>query len=171
MKKLKLILFSIFILQNTSFTSISSENIILGKAFVTDGDTIKINKKKIRLFGIDSPEQNQFCKRSYLSFFIFNFQKNYPCGEKATSALSAKVKGKIIRCVLEEKKDRYNRNVGTCFIGKKDINSWLVKNGYAISYKRYSKKYVYEEKYAKENKLGIWQGSFMEPEKWRRIMN
>ena len=51
------------------------------------------------------------------------------------------------------------------------INKWLVKNGYAIAYKKYSKKYVPDEQYAKENKLGIWRGSFTEPEKWRRIMN
>ena len=45
------------------------------------------------------------------------------------------------------------------------------KNGYAIAYKKYSKKYVLDEQYAKENKLGIWRGNFIEPEKWRRIMN
>ena len=75
MKKLKLILFSIILLQSFSIPSISSDNIILGRAFVTDGDTIKINKKKIRLFGIDAPEKNQFCKKVYLSILIFNFQK------------------------------------------------------------------------------------------------
>ncbi len=171
MKKLKLILFSAVLLQFFLTLSISSENIISGKAFVTDGDTIKINKKKIRLFGIDSPEKKQFCKKVYLSFLIFNFQKDYPCGEKATLALTKKLKGKIVRCELKNSKDIYNRNIGICFVGKKDINSWLVKNGHAISYKRYSKKYILEEKYAIENKLGIWQGSFMQPEKWRRIMN
>tara|TARA_B100000945_G_C20109279_1_gene469537 strand:- start:24 stop:539 length:516 start_codon:yes stop_codon:yes gene_type:complete len=171
MKKLKLILFSIILLQSFSIPSISSDNIILGRAFVTDGDTIKINKKKIRLFGIDAPEKNQFCKKVYLSILIFNFQKEYPCGEKSTLALTKKLKGKIVRCELKDNKDRYNRNIGICFLRKKDINSWLVKNGYAISYKRYSNKYIFEEKYAKENKLGIWQGSFMKPEKWRRIMN
>ena len=85
--------------------------------------------------------------------------------------MTKKLKGKIVRCELKDNKDRYNRNIGICFLRKKDINSWLVKNGYAISYKRYSNKYIFEEKYAKENKLGIWQGSFMKPEKWRRIMN
>ena len=54
---------------------------------------------------------------------------------------------------------------------KQDINSWLVKNGYAIAYRRYSKKYINDEQYAEYNKLGIWQGTFMKPEKWRRIMN
>ena len=170
MKKLKLILFSVFLFLSFYNSSISFEQIISGKASVLDGGTIKINKKKIRLFGIDAPEKNQFCKKSYLTFLIFNFQKDYPCGKYSTLALTNKLKGKNIRCILEDNKDKYNRNIGTCFVGKKDINSWLVKNGHAIAYKRYSKKYIIEEKHAKENKLGIWRGSFIKPEKWRRIM-
>ena len=45
----------------------------------------------------------------------------------------------------------------------------MVRNGFAIAYKRYSKKYVPDEVFAKENKLGLWQGKFMEPEKWRKL--
>ena len=47
----------------------------------------------------------------------------------------------------------------------------MVRNGHALAYKRYSKKYVLEEEYAKQNKLGVWRGAFTEPEKWRGIMN
>ena len=152
------------------FTPAFSEE-IKGIATVVDGDSIKINKKKIRLFGIDAPEKEQICKKVYLSFFIFNFQKDYKCGEKSTLALSKKLKDKKVKCILEKNKDRYKRNIGTCYVKNQDINKWLVKNGYALAYKRYSKKYVLEEHYAKENKLGIWKGTFIEPEKWRRIMN
>ena len=74
-------------------------------------------------------------------------------------------------CIRDSNKDRYRRNIGICYLKKQDINSWLVKNGYAIAYRRYSKKYIIDEQYAEDNKLGIWQGTFMEPEKWRRIMN
>ena len=171
MKKLSLILFSLFILLTLPTSSISDEKIISGKAKVIDGDTIKINKKKIRLFGIDAPENKQVCKKIYLSFFIFNFQKDYKCGEKSTLALFKKLKDKRVKCVLKESKDKYKRNIGICYVKNQDINKWLVKNGYALAYKRYSKKYVIDELYAKENKLGIWGGTFVRPEKWRRIMN
>ena len=171
MKKLSLILFSLFILLTLPTSSISDEKIISGKAKVIDGDTITINKKKIRLFGIDAPEKKQICKKIYISFLIFNFQKDYNCGEKSTLALLKKLKDKKVKCILENNKDKYKRYIGTCFIQKQDINGWLVKNGHALAYKRYSKKYVLDEQYAKENKLGIWEGTFIEPEKWRRIMN
>ena len=87
------------------------------------------------------------------------------------NALKKKIQGKNIRCLVQNNKDRYRRNIGICYLKKKDINSWLVKNGYAIAYRRYSKKYINDEQYAENNKLGIWQGTFMKPEKWRRIMN
>ena len=106
-----------------------------------------------------------------MSFLIFNFQKEYKCGEKSILALSKKLKDKKIKCILEEKKDKYKRNIGTCYLKNQDINKWLVRNGYAIAYKRYSKKYILDEQYAKESKLGIWRGAFIKPEKWRRIMN
>ena len=171
MKKLSLSLFSIILFSSIITSAISFEKIIIGKANVTDGDTIKINDQKIRLFGIDAPETKQFCKEVYLSFLIFNFKRDYKCGEKSTNALKKKIKDKKIRCLIQNKKDRYRRNIGICYLKKQDINSWLVKNGYAIAYRRYSKKYIIDEQYAENNKLGIWQGTFMEPEKWRRIMN
>ena len=171
MKKLSLSLFSIILFSTIITSAISFEKIIIGKANVTDGDTIKINDQKIRLFGIDAPETKQFCKEVYLSFLIFNFKRDYKCGEKSTNALKKKIKDKKIRCLIQDKKDRYRRNIGICYLKKQDINSWLVKNGYAIAYRRYSKKYIIDEQYAEDNKLGIWQGTFMEPEKWRRIMN
>ena len=171
MKKLSLSLFSIILFSSIISSAISFEKIIIVKALVTDGDTIKINDQKIRLFGIDAPETKQFCKEIYLSFLIFNFKRDYKCGEKSTIALKKKIKDKKIRCLIQDKKDRFRRNIGICYLKKQDINSWLVKNGYAIAYRRYSKKYIMDEQYAEDNKLGIWQGTFMEPEKWRRIMN
>ena len=171
MKKLSLSLFSIILFSSIISSAISFEKIIIGKALVTDGDTIKINDQKIRLFGIDAPETKQFCKEVYLSFLIFNFKRDYKCGEKSTNALKKKIQGKNIRCLVQDNKDRYRRNTGICYLKKQDINSWLVKNGYAIAYRRYSKKYIMDEQFAEDNKLGIWQGTFMEPEKWRRIMN
>ena len=45
MKKLSLILFSIIILINFSFTNSSEKNVVKGKARIIDGDTIEINKE------------------------------------------------------------------------------------------------------------------------------
>ena len=79
-----------------------------------------------------------------------------------------KIGGSEIKCIPTTK-DRYKRYIATCFKGKTNLNQWMVKNGFAIAYRRYSKKYVPDEVFAKENKLGLWQGKFMEPEKWRKL--
>tara|TARA_Y100000590_G_scaffold151491_1_gene174063 strand:- start:5863 stop:6372 length:510 start_codon:yes stop_codon:yes gene_type:complete len=167
MKKLYLILSS-FLLFIFIFSS-SKAQTFYGYAVVVDADTIKIGNYKIRLFGIDAPEKKQFCEKPYLNLIIFSFNERYPCGKVSTDALKEFVKEKIISCEIEEKKDFYKRYLGTCFKNKENINSWLVKNGYAVAYKKYSKKYLLDEQYAKKNKLGLWKGTFVRPEKWRRI--
>ena len=45
----------------------------------------------------------------------------------------------------------------------------MVNQGHAVAYKKYSKRYVLDEQDAKENMRGIWQGSFLNPEKWRKL--
>ena len=45
----------------------------------------------------------------------------------------------------------------------------MVRRGYAVAYKKYSKQYILDENLAKEEKLGLWEGSFLSPEKWRKL--
>ena len=170
MKKLGLILFSFIILFFSNNKSFSKEGEIIGLAKVIDGDTIKIGAKKIRLFGIDAPEKNQICKKKFLSFSFINFQKDYNCGQISTNNLKKKIGKEKIKC-LYKSRDRYKRYLGTCYIKKVDLNKWMVENGYALAYIKYSRKYELQEKFARENKMGVWQGSFLRPEEWRRIMN
>jgi len=103
MQKPSLILFSLLIFLSFTTLSVCNEKVISGKAKVLDGDTIKINKIKIRLFGIDAPEKNQICKKRYISFLIFNFQKDYKCGEKSTLALLKKLKDRQVKCIIKKK--------------------------------------------------------------------
>ena len=133
---------------------------ISGIPKITDGDTIKILNKRIRFHGIDTPEKKQICIKN---------SKKYKCGQEATNALIKKINRKTVVCKVQEKLDRYKRYIGVCFLEDINLNKWMVRSGYAVAYKRYSKNYVGDEKYAKENKLGIWKGSFDRPEKWRKL--
>ena len=157
-----LIFYIIFFFQQNSFAAIFE-----GIPRIIDGDSLEINNNKIRLFGIDAPERKQICKKPYLIISFFNFQRNYECGLMVTNQLKKFINNRTIKCTSESK-DRYNRYLSICYLKNKNINSWFVKNGYAIAYRRYSKKYVLEEKHAERNKLGIWQGTFQNPEEWRK---
>ena len=64
--------------------------------------------------------------------------------------------------------DRYNRVVAICFKKRRDINSWLVRNGLAVAYIKYSKKYIINENDAKKEKKGLWAGNFEMPWEWRK---
>ena len=58
------------------FLQNSQSEIISGSAVVTDGDTIKIDNNKIRLFGIDAPEKKQLCEKIFLTISFISFKKN-----------------------------------------------------------------------------------------------
>ncbi len=162
MKKLFLILVNILFIFNISFA-----NEISGLAKVVDGDTIKINGKKIRLFGIDAPEKNQICKKNWFSFNFLTLDKDYFCGKVTTKKLKKFILNKKIKCV-GNRLDKYNRLIAICYKENKDINLWLVRNGLAVSYKKYSTKYSFQEKQAKKEKIGLWQGKFDMPWQWRK---
>ena len=152
-----------------TYNDVRSENInkISGFAKVVDGDTIKINSKKIRLYGIDAPEKKQKCKKTYLTISFMSFTKDYMCGEVSTEKLIKKINNQKLNCNILDV-DRYKRLIGECFKKNINLNSWMVSNGFAVAYRKYSKKYVSDEINAKNNKLGIWQGKFEMPWDYRR---
>jgi endonuclease YncB( thermonuclease family) len=148
----------IIILFTSGINVIAGE--ISGVPSITDGDTIKILNKRIRFHGIDTPEKQQICIKD---------SKEYSCGKEATNALKKKIGGNSVTCKVQDKLDRYKRYIGVCFLGDADLNEWMVKNGYAVAYRRYSKDYIEDENYAKKKKIGLWSGSFIHPEKWRKL--
>jgi len=144
---------------------------IIGIPKIVDGDTVYINNYKIRLEGIDAPEMKQKCKKEKLkisSIIGYTLYEDYYCGKHSKDNLAAKVKGSKIKCISFTK-DRYKRYLAKCFKDKINLNRWMVRNGYAVAYRRYSKEYIPDEDFAKENKLGLWQGKFLNPEKWRKL--
>ena len=131
---------------------------ISGPAKAIDGDTIKIRGAKIRLHGIDAPESAQVCKAK---------EKSYRCGTSATLALARRIVGKSVSCD-ERDRDRYGRIVAVCHADGEDLNAWLVSEGLALAYRRYSTDYVDQEQAAQEAKRGLWRGEFVKPWQWRK---
>ena len=130
------------------------------KIQVIDGDTIHIGKLKYRFFGIDAPEIKQICEKD---------NTKIQCGVIAKNVLKNKIADKIPECIVKDK-DRYQRLVAECFIGKESLSRFMVREGYAVAYSQYSKDFVEDEKYAKENKLGIWSMNFQMPSEYRKSL-
>ena len=125
---------------------------------VVDGDTIVLNGEKIRFSGIDTPELKQKC--------IKNDQKVF-CGVLAKKLLLEKIGNKTPKCIREGK-DIYKRTLAECFINGESLSVFLVRNGYAFAYRKYSNKFIKDEEFAKKNKLGIWAMKFQYPWDFRK---
>ena len=124
---------------------------------VIDGDTIHIGKLKYRFSGIDTPEMKQLCKKE---------DKTILCGVLARDALIQKINNQPVECKMETI-DRYKRIVAECFVNNESLSQYLVRNGYAFAYRRYSTKFVEDEEYAKTNQLGLWSMQFEYPWDYR----
>ena len=133
---------------------------VLGKPDrIVDGDTLDVRGIRIRLSGIDAPESKQTCANAQ--------HETYSCGEIATQKLRERIGDGSVSCTLD-KQDRYERWLGTCTSDGTNLNQWMVKNGYALAYRRYSTQYLCEEAEAESKKRGLWSGTFIEPWRWRR---
>ena len=125
---------------------------------VIDGDSLEIGTHRIRLMGIDAPEYVQQCKDKH--------KKIYPCGINSANYLKKLINNQPITCKIH-KKDHYERDLCTCFVGDIDINREMVLSGNAITY--LETPYRQEQTEAKQNKRGLWQGRFMQPRLFRRL--
>ena len=125
---------------------------------VIDGDTVHLNGEKIRFSGIDTPELKQMCNKN-------GIEKQ--CGIKAKQILIDKIGNNNVECISEGK-DQYKRTLAECFVNNESLSSYLVRSGYAFAYRKYSKKFIEDENYAKANKIGMWSMQFEYPWDFRR---
>ena len=109
---------------------------------VNDGDTITLKNKnkyyKIRLAGIDAPELKQVC------------------GDKSRQFLNSFIYKRKVYC-RSINKDVYDRYVAICYYRNKNINKYMVENGWAIA--DYTSKKANYRKYDninKKRKIGVY---------------
>ena len=149
MKKNLWILFIFFVTYNVSF----ADNLK-----IIDADTIVLNGEKIRFSGIDAPELKQTCMQN---------DEKVECGLSAKMLLVKKIGNNIPKCISEGK-DVYKRTIAECFVNGESLSKFLVRSGYAFAYRKYSKKFIKDEEFAKINKAGMWSMAFQYPWSFRR---
>lgn len=136
---------------------------------VKDGDTVVVSPETggqffiCRLYGIDAPETAK------------NGKPGQAYGDEATKFLKGLILGQQVDVETTGAKT-YNREV--CRITKDgmNINTEMVKAGYAWAYRQYLKRpyaseYLDAESVARERRLGLWQQSNPTPPwefRWHR---
>jgi endonuclease YncB( thermonuclease family) len=108
---------------------------------------------------IDAPESDQLCRNDE--------SEPYRCGQKAANELDAFIARRPVQCV-EVDRDQYKRAVAVCAVAGIDLAAWLVRNGLALDWPKYSKgDYAAAQDEAKRAKRGMWRGSLIEPWRYR----
>ena len=146
------------LLAATLLAANAEADVLEGPASVLSGDIIEIRGQQIRLLGIDAPEPAQTCWDAA--------GKSWPCGQGAATALAVKVGDAAITCD-GIRRDREERLIAVCRIGKENLNAWLVAGGWALAYRSQSMAYVSAEEAAREAASGLWAGAFEPPWVWR----
>jgi endonuclease YncB( thermonuclease family) len=121
---------------------------------VIDGDTIEMDGKRWRLWGIDAPETHQACA------------DGWPAGLQATATMRKLMEGSSVVCKFRGH-DRYKRTIGLCRANGEDLGAAMVSAGMAWAYTRYSSDYVSQEKAAIGARLGVHAHDCMKAWDWR----
>ena len=140
------------------FTLFLTNSVYADQLTVTDGDTIRIGEERIRFSGIDAPELKQTCLYQEIEF---------NCGEFSKNLLIEKIANQEVSCI-KESKDQYGRTLAECFVGKESLSSYLVREGYAFAYRKYSDKFIADEEYAQSKGNGMWSMEFLFPWDYRQ---
>lgn len=122
-----------------------------------DGGTVAIAGHRLRLAGLDAPDNAQICHDADGAA--------YACGAETRRALAVIIAGRALRC-SGERRDQYRRPLVTCQAGETDIGRELVRAGWAVALP--TPDYAAEEAEARSEGRGLWQGSFQRPDEWRR---
>ncbi len=142
----------------------------IGVGRVVDGDTVRLEGRTYRLWGIDAPELIQVCQRD---------GQGYACGREAAAYLRALLipepglgesasAGATPRLLCTPRtSDQYGRTAALCRLGDKDLGAEMVRAGWALVFTRHGNDYAPEEDEAREARRGLWAGTFEMPWDWR----
>jgi endonuclease YncB( thermonuclease family) len=133
-----------------------------GRAFVVDGDTLRIGRDLLRIQGIDAPELRQMCMLG---------SEPYRCGMESARALGRMIGRGRVRCEYRDWNparlaQQEDRAVVQCRVHQVDVGDWMVSRGLAVPY--FTSTYRSVGMQACQRGTGIWAGAFTRPSSYRR---
>ena len=143
------------------FYLILPEQKLEGTAKALDGDSLRLGEVEIRLLGLDAPEYRQTC--------IGKDGAEWSCGIEARNALARILKNSNpLRCVGDGV-DKFGRQLARCETSDgKDVTAEMLRLGFAVSNDAFFGHYAKAQSEARDQKRGIWQGSFENPRDYRQ---
>jgi endonuclease YncB( thermonuclease family) len=132
---------------------------ITGPVRPMDGDTFEMaGAGVIRLADIDAPEMAQKCESGP--------EELRDCGAFVADLLAARIREQSVEWEVHAI-DEYERRIASCSHAGEDLSTWLVSEGLALAFRRYSERLVAEEEAARAARRGLWQTTFEAPWDYR----
>ena len=128
-----------------------------GQAIAVDGDLLEVGGVRVRLFGVDAPEARQSCERG---------GQSWQCGQEAAALLGDLVQRGSVRCEQQDV-DADGQPVAICTVGRIDLSDAMARAGMAVPLTDISEAYVQGAETARLHNLGIWAGTFEQPNEFR----
>jgi endonuclease YncB( thermonuclease family) len=120
-----------------------------------DGDTFEMaGAGVIRLADIDAPEMAQKCEGGPKHL--------RDCGVYVADVLAERIRGQTVECEVHAI-DEYQRQIASCTYAGEDLSTWLVSEGLALAFRRFSERLMTVEEEAKAAGRGLWQTTFEPP--------
>jgi endonuclease YncB( thermonuclease family) len=127
---------------------------ISGRVRPMDGDTFEIAGVVIRLADVDAPEMSQKCQGGPKEL------RN--CGAFVADIVAERIRGQAVECEVHAVDD-YERRLASCSHAGEDLSTWLVSEGLALAFRRFSERLVPEENAARAAGRGLWRTTFETP--------
>jgi endonuclease YncB( thermonuclease family) len=117
---------------------------IVGVATISDGDTIRIGGRRIRFDGIEAPRPRAMCGE-------------INAANAATDALRSVIRSSEVRCSISDLPDAQGRDIARCRVNERDLNEYMVANGWARDVPAHSNgAYADEQAAARQARRGVW---------------
>jgi endonuclease YncB( thermonuclease family) len=130
-----------------------------GWAEVTGPAMLKLEGKRVLLWGVDAPVRGQPCHAG---------DKKWDCATASAKTLLNIVGNQEISCETR-RVDQFGRVFAVCKAGEIDVNRALVEAGMAVALPKETMDYVAAEAAAKDKGIGVWRGPFMTPADYREM--
>lgn len=132
---------------------------VTGRPRVLSGDLLRVGDQTVRLYGIDAPEQDQYCENDY--------GRPFECGIEALDALSELIGRRMVTCVGDRSNDA-GQLLAVCYAGDTNLNGRMVRTGWAVARPDEQPDFTPMERLARGERVGIWALKFMDPAEWRK---
>ena len=134
---------------------------LLGAAIAISGDTIEVQGRRLRLYGLTAPGLDQLCVST---------RAPWRCGMVAKLKLDERIGAGTVIC-REQGADRHGRTLGRCRVDDAqaaELNRWLVEAGWALASLDHGHEYMQAQERAMRSGAGLWREGFVPSDEWRR---